>query len=144
MFEGHHDLTWVDCSTYDSPQGVPCSVIKPIVEFVETLFRQEACCAVVKIPKRAMENSIACQADTAIAFGVSYYNLSLQLRHLGNCYQQFFLSFPNQGIKSLLKFVFQVQYALFNMAQYIYCITTCKFLYGSYWTFNRNNLPISF
>lgn len=45
-------LTWVNGSPDDPAQGVPRSVIKPVVEFVEALLSQEAGGAVVEIPVR--------------------------------------------------------------------------------------------
>lgn len=45
-------FTWVNGSPDDPAQGVPRSVIKPVVEFVEALLSQEAGGAVVEIPVR--------------------------------------------------------------------------------------------
>lgn len=42
--------TWINGSTNNPAQGVPCSVIKPVVEFVEAFLCQEAGCAVIKVP----------------------------------------------------------------------------------------------
>ena len=42
--------TWVDSSTNDSPQRIPCSVIKPIVEAVEPFFGEIASRSVIKVP----------------------------------------------------------------------------------------------
>lgn len=49
-FQLGKSFTWVNGSPDDPAQGVPSSVIKPVVEFVEALLSQEAGGAVVEIP----------------------------------------------------------------------------------------------
>lgn len=51
-FQLGKSFTWVNGSPDDPAQGVPCSVVKPVVEFVEALLGQEAGGAVVEIPVR--------------------------------------------------------------------------------------------
>lgn len=51
-FQLGKSFTWVNGAPDDPAQGVPGSVIKPVVEFVEALLGQEAGGAVVEIPVR--------------------------------------------------------------------------------------------
>lgn len=42
--------TWINGPTDNPAQGVPGSVVKPVVELIEALLCQKAGCTVVKIP----------------------------------------------------------------------------------------------
>ena len=41
--------TWIDSSTNDSAQGVPCSVIKPVMEAVESLLGEKLGGTIVEV-----------------------------------------------------------------------------------------------
>lgn len=62
-FQLGKSFTWVNGSPDDPAQGVPCSVVKPVVEFVEPLLSQEAGGAVVEIPARVTGCDSTVRAD---------------------------------------------------------------------------------
>lgn len=43
-------LTWVNCSSNDSAQRVPGPVVKPVMEFIESLLSQEPGSPIIKVP----------------------------------------------------------------------------------------------
>lgn len=43
-------LTWINCSSNDSSQRIPGPVIKPIMEFIKSLFSQEPGSPIIKVP----------------------------------------------------------------------------------------------
>ena len=49
QFQPNLILTWVNGTADDSPQRIPCPVIKPVMELVETLLSQEAGGTVVEV-----------------------------------------------------------------------------------------------
>lgn len=42
-------LTWINCSSNDSSQRVPGPVIKPVMEFIKSLFSQEPGSPIIKV-----------------------------------------------------------------------------------------------
>ncbi len=44
-------------TTNDSAKWIPCSFIKPIVEFVESFFSQIFCCPVIEIRIKFMDDT---------------------------------------------------------------------------------------
>ena len=49
--------TGVDGTPNNTAQGVPCSVVKPIVKFVKSFFRQEFCSSVVEVRIEFMDHN---------------------------------------------------------------------------------------
>lgn len=47
--------TWINCTSNDSTQRIPCPVIKPVMKLVKAFFCQEASCTVIKVPENEME-----------------------------------------------------------------------------------------
>lgn len=48
-------------TTNDSPQWVPCSFIKPIVELIKSLFSQIFCCSIIEIRIKFMDDTFKSQ-----------------------------------------------------------------------------------
>lgn len=47
--------TWINGATNDSPQRIPCPVIKPVVKLIKPFFSQEAGRTVVEVPENEMK-----------------------------------------------------------------------------------------
>jgi len=54
----YYFYTWVNGATNNTTKWIPCSVIEPIMEIVETLFSQESCCTIVEVRIKFMDNTL--------------------------------------------------------------------------------------
>ena len=53
--------TWIDGATNDTTQGIPGTVIEPVMEVVESFLHKEASCPIVEVGIKLMDNTFKAQ-----------------------------------------------------------------------------------
>ena len=54
-------ITWIYCTTDDTTQRIPGSIIEPVMKIIESLFREESRCAIIKIGIELVNNAFKSQ-----------------------------------------------------------------------------------